>query len=192
MASTLLPVAVEQIVGLFPYQDSVAVYYNYKQVFQDARIIKATLSQDSQVMKHPLENGANVIDHRIILPREIELSIILTPKTYRDTYNLINDFFYNAKILSVQMRTGSVYNMIISSMPHEETTDVYDTVTIALKLTEILIANTQTSTTKVNPRNPKNANNKPRGEQTTKQVPPDSTLYNFGTKASDYAHRIFG
>ena len=46
------------------------------QVFADARPLKAVVSETAQLMTHPLEDGSNIIDHRIILPIGLSLSIL--------------------------------------------------------------------------------------------------------------------
>lgn len=74
------------ILSNFVAQDTVAVYtQDFSQVFRNARAIKAVVKEQAKVMEHPVESGAIITDHRIILPTEVELSLILTPATYRET-----------------------------------------------------------------------------------------------------------
>lgn len=160
----IIPRAVNLLTSI-PFTDvftsKVAVYdQSFVQVFPGATIVNAVVKEDSLVMQHPLETGASIIDHKVTLPVEIELSLILKPldfnpqisrngiqlnfASYRDTYQAIRQLFLNATLLTVQTKASTYNNMLISAMPHEESTDVFNTITIALKLREALFVTPQT------------------------------------------------
>ena len=136
------------------------------QLFQLARPIKAVVVEDSKAMEHPVEDGSTITDHRVILPVEIELSFILASEEYRDVYQQIRELFYRADLLTVQTRTGSYPNMLITKMPHEETTDLADGTTLAMTLRETIIVEAQFSDAKV--RRAPDSKTVPRGEQQPK------------------------
>lgn len=151
-----------------PY-DKVAVFdQDFNQVFPDARSIKAVVKEEAKVMQHPLETGATTTDHRIILPVEIELSVVLQSPNYQDTYNQIRQLYLNATLLIVQTRSGIYYNQLISSMPHEENPDMYDALTVALTLTETQFA---TTTYDFSPKNVNQSSTIDRGNQ--QSLPPN-------------------
>lgn len=110
---------------------------DFAQVFERARPMKATLKRDSQTMKHPIETGATVTDHRIVLPIEIELPLVLNSDDYVDVYAEIERLFLDGTLLTVQTRSGSYPNMCIASMPHEESPDGMDKLDLALTLHEV-------------------------------------------------------
>lgn len=119
--------------------DVVGVYdKDFKQVFQRARPVKALVKEESKLMEHPLETGATIVDHRIILPVEIELSLLLQASDYRDTYQEIKQLYLNAEILTVQTRSGTYSNQIIMSMPHDEDPERFECLAVALKLKEAM------------------------------------------------------
>lgn len=150
--------------------DTVAVFtQDYTQVFRDARSIKAVVKETSKVMEHPIENGAIITDHRIILPVEIDLNLILKPETYRDVYNEIRDLYLRGTLLIVQTRSGTYENQLINSMPHEEDPTMYDTITIALSLKQVQMVTAQFTKT---PANPKNTSTVSRGMQQGGTVEP--------------------
>lgn len=152
--------------------DTVAVFsQEYIQVFRDARPIKAVIKETSKVMEHPIENGAIVTDHRIVLPIEIQLSMILTPDTYRQTYDEIKQFYIEGTLLIVQSRSGIYINQLIQEMPHEEDPTIYDTISLDLNLKQVQMVTAQYTTT---PRNPKNSNSINRGVQNTTAAPPNT------------------
>lgn len=149
--------------------DQVAVFdQNFNQVFKTARPIKAVIKEQSKVMEHPVETGITIVDHRIILPVEIELSLITNGnKTffstdYQTAYNQIRSFYYDATLLTVQTRSGIYTNQLIQSLPHEEDPSIYDELTIALSLKQVQFVMPQYGTA---PKNPSNSNTVPRGQQ---------------------------
>lgn len=134
--------------------DVVAVFdQDYTQLFQNARPIKAIVKEDSKVMEHPLETGATIIDHRIIQPIEIEMSLILNRDDYQDAYQTIKQLFLNATLLIVQTRSATYTNQLIQSMPHDEDPEFYNTLLLTLKLKEVQFVTSKTEPV------PKNKNN---------------------------------
>lgn len=139
---------------------------DFVQVFERARPLKATIKEDAKVFEHPLETGATITDHRIILPIEIELSLMLQSKDYRNVYNIIKQLFLNATLLVVQTRTGVYENQLISSMPHEEDPELYDAITLALKLKQAQFVEPQFSSLPPRAvRNKSQSSTEKRGEQ---------------------------
>jgi hypothetical protein len=143
--------------------DQVAVFtQDYVQVFRSARTIKATVKEEAKVMEHPVETGATIVDHRIILPVEIELSLILTPTDYQNTYDKIKEAYLNSTLFIVQTKSGIYENQLIQSMPHDESPDNYNTILIALNLKQVIFVTAQYGTT---PKNASNTNTTNRGVQ---------------------------
>lgn len=149
-------------------RDEVAVYdSSFTQVFPKARILKGSVNRPKRVMRHPLENGATTVDHVIIDPIEIELSMLLTSKNYQDTYNQIVGYFIDSTLLIVQTRASTYFNQVISAMPHVEDTRQYNTITIAVKFTQVQFAATESTTV---PANPSNSSTVDRGAQQPQNV----------------------
>lgn len=179
---------ISQFIPLFYNTDTVAVFsQNYDQVFRNARPIKAVIKESSKVMEHPIETGAVVTDHRIVLPVEIQLSMILTPATYRQTYDEVRQLYLNGTLLIVQTRSGTYQNQLIQEMPHEEDTTIYNTITLALSLKEVQMVTAQFTTT---PQKPKNSSTIDRGTQNTTPVRKQSSLYLFGRGAYNAVARF--
>ena len=171
------------ILSSFLAQDTVAVFtQDFIQIFRDARAIKAVVKENAKVMEHPVESGAIITDHRIILPVEIELSLVLTPATYRETYDQINQYYLDGTLLIIQTRSGTYENQLIHSMPHEEDTNLFNTITLALGLKQVQFVTAKYTTS---PRNPKNSNTKQRGAQqpTAATGPQSSALGDLGRYA---------
>lgn len=143
--------------------DQVAVFdQNFNQVFPEARPIKAVVKEQSKLMEHPIETGAIITDHRVILPVEIELSLILQSPDYENVYKTIRSYYMNATLLTVQTKSGIYDNQVIASMPHEEDPAQYNALIIALSLKQIQIVSAQFGVT---PKKPSNSTTVKRGTQ---------------------------
>ena len=123
--------AAVDIVGIF---DS-----KFTQLFVDARVINASVNESANFMAHPVENGTTIVDHKVIMPVEIDFSLILKEDTYRDTYYQLKQAFLGGDTFSIQTLTDTYYDMAFVSMPHTETPDMIGTVAVALKMREVLI-----------------------------------------------------
>jgi hypothetical protein len=126
--------------------DVIAVYdQNNNQLFPDARAIKASVKEGAKLPEHPIETGYTITDNRVIQPIEISLAVILTPHSYYDTYIQIKQAFLGVTSIVVNTRTGVYPNLFIQDMPHEETSDMFDTVSMILQLKEVLIVQAQST-----------------------------------------------
>lgn len=159
--------------------DVVGVYsQDYTQVFRNARPMKAVVKPDAQLMKHPVETGATVIDNRIINPTLIELFLFLGANEFRDTYQQIKQLWLNGTLLIVQTKTDTYTNQLIAGLPHEEDPDVYDGIIVALKLEEVLFSTAQYGT--IQPANPADSTTVDRGNiQPTPATAPNSILFDW-------------
>lgn len=151
--------------------DVVAVFdQNFNQLFRLARPIKATIKEDSKLMEHPLETGATITDHTILLPLEIELSLVMTRGEYLDVYQRIRQSFKNRDLLVVQSKSGLYENMIIQSCPHEEDAEMFDSLSMAVTLREVQLVTAQFAKLPAKKvRNPSNASTVDKGQQQPKE-----------------------
>jgi hypothetical protein len=148
-------------------QDVVAVLAaDFSQVFTEARAIKVTVNRSSKAMEHPLETGVTITDHRIILPVLADLSLVISSDDYKAVYQQISALFQRGELLTLQTRVGSTSNLLIEKMPHEESGDMLDGVTVALSLKEALFVAPQYSTLPAKKvARPKDADTTKRGQQ---------------------------
>lgn len=120
------------VVGIFDSSTS-------QQLFTNARPIKARVNEVAKVMEHPLANGSTIVDHVVILPIQIDLSIICTPDTYRDVYATLKQYFVQKNLVTVQTKTARYPRMLINAMPHDEDPDMWNTISIGLSLRQAQI-----------------------------------------------------
>lgn len=131
---------------LFPTAaiDVVAVHdKDLVQVFKNARPVKATVKPTVKLMEQPVETGVVITDHRVIMPLEIELSLQTRGNNFRDTYAEMWDLKEKSTLLSVSTQARTYENMVIMDMSHEETVDVYNSISISLKLRGVLFSKPQ-------------------------------------------------
>lgn len=145
---------------------------DFNQLFADARPLKLTLNESNTLMKHPVESGYKITDHRVINEIKISLQLILTPDTYVDTYNQIKAVALGVDTVNVQTNTGFYENMFISTYSHKEDPTHFDTIVLTLGLEEIIIVQAATSPL---PDTPKNSGNKNTKAATTTETTTGTT-----------------
>jgi len=108
--------------------------------------MKATVRETSKAMEHPVEDGTTITDHRVILPVEIDLPLMLATEDFRATFSALKTLFNSAELLIVQTTVDSYADMMITDMPHEESPDMVGAVPVALKLKEVKTVKAQYGT----------------------------------------------
>lgn len=145
--------------------DAVGVFnQQLVQVFPRARIVRVVVDEHAKVMEHPLETGATITDHRIIIPTRIEIYTILQAADYLSTYRQIKQFFLNSTLLSVQTKATVYNNQLISEIPHEEDPEFYDALQVVIKFRQVLFAGMRAS---ISPQNPADNSTVQRGQVET-------------------------
>lgn len=151
-ALALIPTFGKDVVAIFEQSDE----GNDTQLFADANIMHGAISEKATFFRHPLENGRNLVDHRIIDPVTIELHLILSDRISvlrgltggdfatraADIYNQIRDIYLAGTLLSIQTRVGTFRNQVIQAMPHEESSDMFDGIALAFNTSEIQFEDT--------------------------------------------------
>lgn len=118
----------------------------FPQYLQRARPVKLLVRQTLRPMEHPLETGAIITDHVIILPNEIEIEFIAQQKDYISVYQEMRQLWQSATLMRVNTRATSYQNMLIAEMPHEETVERFNAITFRVRFKQVLFANTVTAT----------------------------------------------
>lgn len=143
------------VVGVFDSE-------SLQQVFQFARPMKALVRETSRTMQHPVEKGTIIADHRIILPNDMELLLVIDQQDYDSAYYEIKQLFMTATLLLLQTRTGVYSNLFIADLPHEETPDMFNKVTLQLHLREVSFVVDDLT---YDPENPADENTSQNGQQ---------------------------
>lgn len=106
-------------------QELVGIFRNesYEQLFLNASIMSASVTNNSKLMTHPLENGSQVGDHQIFELIRISIPIVLSSSDYVSVYRNIEKGFRSNELYTIQTKVSVYKNMVIESMPHEETVE---------------------------------------------------------------------
>lgn len=114
---------------------------DFRQVAAGARPVKAIVREEAAVMDHPVEDGTTITDHRVMLPVEIELSLILSNPA--DDYARLRSLYRAAELITVQTNAATYPDMLISGMPHDETPEMFGVVPLALQLRQVVTVEAQ-------------------------------------------------
>lgn len=125
----------EDVVGVF---DSAGA-----QLFENARAVRALIHITAKIMEHPLESGAVIADHIVFQPTEIDLAVIPRANSYRDTFQQIVTAYKAKKTVTVQTKTDTYSDMAISAMPYDQTSEMFDTVAVGIKLRHAVFVQAQ-------------------------------------------------
>jgi len=121
--------------------DLVGIYdEDFNQLFPEARPLKMSYSETSRMMEHPIESGSIVVDHKVFMPATVEAVFIIQSEDYRSVYDQIESAYSNNTIVTIQGKAKSFNNMVLSSKLHDESSEIYDTIQVVVKFTELFIA----------------------------------------------------
>lgn len=104
------------------------------QVFAAARPMDVNVYEVAEVMDHPLENGASVVDHIVYKPVELEIPLHVGGENLSALYGEIRDLFRAGTLLTVQTRARLYESMLIQAIPHEERPEAIDALSVNLQL----------------------------------------------------------
>lgn len=147
-----------EIVGIYDSE--------FRQLVSGSVPMSAIIQEGSKIFTHPLETGVSVSDHKIILPIEITIDMMLPRGLYLDLYATIRQIFHGNDTFIIQTRTMAYKNMALAQMPHEEHADQFDVIPISLTFQEAIFVETQfQALPPAKVRNKRDASTVKRGEQ---------------------------
>jgi hypothetical protein len=142
--------------------DSVAILNGFSQVLQACRPMKASVRQFSRILDHPTESGQLISDYSVLLPIEIDMTVIVQAPYYRSTAQQILQLYQTKQLLTIQLKDGTYVNMVIAEMPREETPQMFDAFTMTIKFRQVSIVQ---SAPAFSPASPTQANTQALGQQ---------------------------
>lgn len=124
------------------YQSDVFGIYDddFSEVFTGAVAIKASVNDETKYMQHPTVRGNQRADHKVDLPITIQINFILNAENYRNVYNQILQAKNSAAVFSVQTKVATYRNMVFTSIPHDESAAMFNTIAIAATMEQTLFA----------------------------------------------------
>ncbi len=139
------PLTVQPVVSVFTQTGEPAFPY--------AEIMSVIVKPESEVPEHPVETGAARTDFIIYKLVELEMTVILRPEYYQSTYENIKKLFYSGELLNIQTKVDYYKEFILSSIPHDETPEYFDTIAMVVKFKEFKQVTTVVQIASANPSN---------------------------------------
>lgn len=102
-------------------------------------IIKASFSEPSKLCTHPIESGALITDHKVILPHKCTLEIAMPAYFQHTVIEELRKYFLNSTPLSVHDVSGVYNNMVITDMPHETTAKTAGRLVFNVPMEEVVV-----------------------------------------------------
>lgn len=119
-------------------QDLVAILdgESYEQLFTAAQPMRVSVRESKRVTKFEVEDGTIRSDHVVDDQIEIAIDLILESQDARDGYQQIRQAKDDNRLVIVQTKVSSYESMLISEMPHDETTELGGAISMPLRLVE--------------------------------------------------------
>jgi len=111
---------------------------NGRQVFAEARVMKAAVLDDSELFQHPLETGAKITDYKVDKPIQIQLGLVIPVESYTSVYSSLVDAKKQGENFIVQTKAQAYPNMIIKAIPHEESSEYGDCLIMQITFEEVI------------------------------------------------------
>ena len=118
-------------------QDLVAILEDgsLTQVFAAANPMRVGVREAAKLTQFPVEDGTTRSDHLVRLPIEITVDFLLTDDT-RNAFAELRAAFQQRTLLAIQTKVAVYFSMLITSIPHDETPDNGDSITVPITLQE--------------------------------------------------------
>jgi len=91
-----------------------------------AQPMSASVRDMSRSFSHPLDNNETLTDHRIILPVEIDIAMIVAKDDNNNIFNQIEDYYLRGEEVTVKLKARKYDRMIITAIPHREAKEVFN------------------------------------------------------------------
>lgn len=109
---------------------------SFEQLFTAASPMRVSVREEKKVTKFAVEDGSTRSDHVVKLAVEVAIDLLLEDEFARDMYLQLQQAWRDNKLMIVQTKVGSYSSMLIESMPHDETTELGNGISIPIRLTE--------------------------------------------------------
>lgn len=124
-APSTSPTAAVDVVAVLKASDNT-------QAFPKARPMMLNVNEGGELMQHPLETGAMIVDHLVRRLNEITYPVIIKAP-YKPVLDEIRQLYEAGTKFIVQTKTGNYADMVLFDIPHDETAEGFDTIAVNLK-----------------------------------------------------------
>lgn len=157
------------IAGILLNRKNVAFFVEDNEVLTNLTVLDCKVDDNSKLPEHPLEDGVIISDHKIFMPREINIKVALPTYLYKTVYNELNNLYRESTFLIIKTKAMTYSNMQIESIPHFENVDNIDRLIFDISFKEcVLVSPTFVKLKANNVSNKTSASKKELGQKSTK------------------------
>lgn len=109
---------------------------SFEQLFVSASPMRVSVLEEKKTTKFPVEDGSTRSDHVVQEPRQISIDLMIEDEYARDMYLQVQQAWNDNKLVIVQTKVGSYENMLIETMPHDETPELGNGIAMPIRLSE--------------------------------------------------------
>lgn len=131
------------VVGLAMDTKNIAIYEDTKEVLTgnivfSAAIMSCTVTEDSNLMEHPVESGFKVVDNKVFNPVEIDIRLSLPSYAYMEVYKELRQLYEESTKLRIKTKGKYYTKMVLQGIPHEEKPENFDRIVFDLHFKEVI------------------------------------------------------
>lgn len=119
-------------------QDLVAILdsESFEQLFTAAQPMRVSVRDTKRATKFEVEDGTTRSDHVVQDQIEISIDLLLEDEGARDAYQQIKQAKNDNRLVIVQTKVDSYESMLITEIPHDETVELGNAISMPMRLVE--------------------------------------------------------
>lgn len=119
-------------------QDLVAILdgETFDQLFVAAQPMRVSVRDTKRATKFEVEDGTTRSDHVVQDQIEIAIDLLLQDEDARDAYQQIKQAKNDNRLVIVQTKVDSYESMLITEIPHDETVELGNAISMPMRLVE--------------------------------------------------------
>ena len=132
------------VLGLDMDTKNVAIYADTQEVLTgnlifSSSIMSCTVTEDSELMEHPVESGFKVTDNKLFNPVEIDIRLSLPNYDFVQVLKELRQIYEQSTPLRIKTKGKYYTNMVLQGIPHEEKPENFDRIFFDLHFKEVIV-----------------------------------------------------
>ncbi len=104
-------------------------------IFESAHPMRVSARREKKATKFAVEDGTDRSDHVVKELAEVAIDFLVADDI-RNAYQGLLQYWDQNKLVTVQTKVGSLENMLILAIPHDETVDLGSSISMPIRLQE--------------------------------------------------------
>lgn len=132
------------VIGMITESKNVAIYDGTEEVLTgnilfSTAVMSCNVTEDSNLMEHPVESGFKVTENKVFNPVEIDIRMTMPSNTFVSVYKELLDVYERSPYLRIKTKWRYYNNMVLQGMPHVENPENFDRIVFDLHFKETII-----------------------------------------------------